>query len=35
MEYDITVENLVKRYGSIEAVRGISFTVSRGRYLGF
>ena len=35
MEYDITVENLVKRYGSIEAVRGISFTVSRGEIFGF
>ncbi|MDK6028670.1 ATP-binding cassette domain-containing protein [Ignisphaera sp. 4213-co] len=35
MENDIVVENLVKRYGSIEAVRGISFQVRSGEVFGF
>ncbi|MEL9940749.1 MAG: ATP-binding cassette domain-containing protein [Ignisphaera sp.] len=35
MEFDIVVENLVKRYGSVEAVRGISFQVRKGEIFGF
>ncbi|MEM0311519.1 MAG: ATP-binding cassette domain-containing protein [Ignisphaera sp.] len=35
MEFDIVVENLVKRYGPVEAVRGISFQVRRGEIFGF
>lgn len=31
----IVVENLVKRYGDVEAVRGISFKVYRGEIFGF
>jgi ABC-2 type transport system ATP-binding protein len=31
----IEVENLVRRYDALEAVRGISFTVARGQALGF
>ncbi len=31
----IEVENLVKRYGEIEAVRGVSFTVPPGQVFGF
>ena len=30
----IEVENLVKRYGSFEAVKGISFSVKRGEIFG-
>lgn len=32
---DITVENLVKKYGSVDAVRGISFSVMSGEIFGF
>uniref|UniRef100_A0A7C4FH90 ATP-binding cassette domain-containing protein n=1 Tax=Ignisphaera aggregans TaxID=334771 RepID=A0A7C4FH90_9CREN len=35
MEHDIVVENLVKRFGPVEAVRGVSFTVARGEIFGF
>ncbi|MEM0026482.1 MAG: ATP-binding cassette domain-containing protein [Ignisphaera sp.] len=35
MEFDIVVENLVKRYGPVEAVRGISFQVRKGEIFGF
>jgi ABC-2 type transport system ATP-binding protein len=35
MEQDIVVENLVKKYGIVEAVRGISFHVARGEIFGF
>jgi ABC-2 type transport system ATP-binding protein len=31
----ITVQNLTKRYGTTEAIRGISFTVNRGEIVGF
>ena len=31
----ISVENLTKNYGELEAVRGISFTVNDGEILGF
>ncbi|MGA9118124.1 MAG: ATP-binding cassette domain-containing protein [Bacteroidota bacterium] len=31
----ITVSNLTKRYGTNEAIRGISFTVNRGEIVGF
>ena len=31
----ITVSGLVKRYGDVEAVRGIDFTVARGETFGF
>jgi ABC-2 type transport system ATP-binding protein len=31
----IEVENLVKKYGNFEAVRGVSFTVNRAEVLGF
>ena len=31
----IEVKNLVKRYGSVEAVRGVSFTVQKGMIYGF
>ncbi|MDW5598611.1 ATP-binding cassette domain-containing protein [Conexibacter stalactiti] len=31
----IKVENLVKTYGEVEAVRGVSFTVARGEVFGF
>src|SRR5580704_8446058 len=31
----ITVSGLVKRYGEVEAVRGIDFTVARGETFGF
>ena len=31
----ITVENLVKRFGSLEAVKGVSFTVDEGEIFGF
>src|ERR1700747_1032473 len=30
----IQVENLVKRYGDVEAVRGVSFTVEEGEVFG-
>ena len=33
-QYDIVVEGLVKRYGSLEAVRGVSFNVARGEVFG-
>ncbi len=32
---DIVVENLVKRYGNVEAVKGISFSVKHGETFGF
>uniref|UniRef100_A0A7J3QEF9 ATP-binding cassette domain-containing protein n=1 Tax=Ignisphaera aggregans TaxID=334771 RepID=A0A7J3QEF9_9CREN len=35
MEWDIIVENLVKRYGIVEAVKGVSFHVARGEIFGF
>ncbi|MCS7127881.1 MAG: ATP-binding cassette domain-containing protein [Sulfolobales archaeon] len=35
MKEAIIVENLAKRYGSIEAVKGISFTVREGEIFGF
>ncbi len=35
MEPVIQVDRLVKRYGEIEAVRGISFTVNKGEIVGF
>jgi len=35
VEHDIVVENLVKRFGPVEAVRGVSFTVARGEIFGF
>jgi ABC-2 type transport system ATP-binding protein len=35
IEYDIIVENLVKKYGDFPAVRGISFRVRRGEIFGF
>ena len=31
----ISVSGLVKRYGDVEAVRGIDFTVARGETFGF
>ena len=31
----IEVKNLVKRYGNVEAVRGVSFTVEQGKIYGF
>ena len=31
----LEVKNLVKRFGSFEAVKGISFTVAKGEVLGF
>ncbi|MEC9073539.1 MAG: ATP-binding cassette domain-containing protein, partial [Myxococcota bacterium] len=31
----ITVENLAKRYGDIEALKSISFTIERGEIVGF
>ena len=31
----LKVENLQKRFGKLEAVKGISFTVSKGEVLGF
>jgi ABC-2 type transport system ATP-binding protein len=31
----ITVDNLVKRYGALEAVKGVSFEVSQGEVFGF
>ena len=31
----ITVENLSRRYGDHEAVRGVSFEVARGEVVGF
>ncbi len=34
-EYDIIVENLVKKYGDVEAVRGVSFSVRRREIFGF
>ena len=34
-EHAITAQNLVKRYGATEAVRGISFDVSPGEVVGF
>ena len=34
-EYDIIVENLVKKYGDFPAVRGVSFRVRRGEVFGF
>ncbi len=33
--YAIEVENLVKKYGDFEAVKGISFKVNRGEIFGF
>ncbi len=33
-QYDIVVEDLTKRFGSLEAVRGISFSVRRGEMFG-
>ncbi|MBI3744807.1 MAG: ABC transporter ATP-binding protein [Chloroflexi bacterium] len=33
-QYDIVVEALVKRYGQLEAVRGVSFSVARGEVFG-
>jgi len=33
--YDIVVENLVKKYGDLLAVRGVSFRVKRGEIFGF
>ena len=33
-QYDIVVEHLVKRYGPVEAVRDISFSVARGEAFG-
>ncbi len=35
MEPVIEVDQLVKRYGEVEAVKGISFTVQRGEIVGF
>ena len=35
VEYDIIVENLVKKYGDFPAVRGVSFRVRRGEVFGF
>jgi ABC-2 type transport system ATP-binding protein len=35
VEHLIEIKHLVKHFGPIEAVRGISFTVSRGEVLGF
>ncbi len=32
MEYDLRVENLVKRFGDFTAVRGVSFSVERGKF---
>ena len=34
MDQAITVENLHKRYGEVQAVRGVSFSVNRGEILG-
>jgi len=34
MNVTVEVNNLVKRYGEIEAVKGISFTVEKGEIFG-
>ena len=34
-EHDIRVESLSKRFGDLEAVKGISFEVPRGEIFGF
>src|SRR5438876_8431894 len=35
MEPAIEIKNLVKRYGSLEAVKGISLTIPKGSFFGF
>ena len=34
MDYTIVVENLCKRYGDVQAVDGLSFTVESGEFFG-